>query len=104
MAMAEVLDGVRKIIHKWVNTSTRVDLNITRGDTVICVRNSRRFTTGDEVMLKNNTVYETGLIIASIDKVANLITLSTPVLNDWTTTENTVFIKTINAAKEKYAF
>ncbi len=96
MAMAEVLDGVRKIIHKWVNTSTRVDLNITRGDTVICVRNSRRFTTGDEVMLKNDTVYETGLIIASIDKVANLITLSTPVLNEWTTTENTVLIKTIN--------
>ena len=96
MAMEEVLDGVRKIVHKWVNTSTRIDLNVTRGDTVICVRNSRRFNVGEQVMLKNNTVYETGLIIAEIDKVANLITLSTPALNDWTTAENTVLIKTIN--------
>jgi len=96
MAMEEVLDGVRRIVHKWVNTSTRVDINVTRGDTVLCVRNSRRFTVGDQVMLRNSTVYETGLIISSIDKVANLITVSTPILNDWTIAENTVLIKTIN--------
>ena len=96
MAMEEVLDGVRRIVHKWVNTSTRIELNVTRGDTVICVRNARRFKAGDQVMLKNNTVYETALIIADTDKVANLITLSTPALNDWTTTENTVLIKTID--------
>ncbi len=96
MAMEEVLDGVRRIVYKWVNTSTRIDIDVTRGDTVICVRNSRRFTVGDQVMLKNSTVYETGLIISAIDKVANLITLSTSVLNDWTIAENTVLIKTID--------
>lgn len=96
MAMEEVLDGVRRIVHKWVNTSTRVDTDISRGDTVICVRNSRRFSVGDQVMLRNNTVYETGLIIDEIDMVANLITLTTSILNDWTVSENTVLIKTIN--------
>ena len=96
MAMEEVLDGVRRIVHKWVDTSTRIELNVSRGDTVICVRNSRRFKVNDQVMLKNNAVYETALIIGSIDKVANLITLTTPVLNDWTTAENTVLIKTID--------
>lgn len=96
MAMEEVLDGVRKIVHKWINTSTRIDLDVTRGDTVLCVRNSRRFSEGDQVMLKNNTFYETGLVVSEIDTVANLITLSTPVLNDWAKSENTVLIKTIN--------
>jgi hypothetical protein len=96
MAMEEILDSVRRIIYKWVNTSTRIQLNVTRGDTVICVQSSRRFTAGDQVMLKNSTVYETGLIVDSVDSVAGLITLTTPVLNDWAVSENTVLIKTIN--------
>ena len=96
MAMTEVLDSVRRIVYKWVNTSTRIQLNVTRGDTVICVKDARRFTIGDQVMLKNSTIYETALIIDSIDSVGGLITLTTPALNDWTVAENTVLIKTIN--------
>jgi len=96
MAMAEVLDSVRRIIYKWVNTSTRINLDVSRGDTVICVRDCRRFSAGDQVMLKNSTVYETGLIVDSIDIVGGLVTLTTPALNDWTMAENTVLIKTIN--------
>ncbi len=96
MAMEEVLDSVRRIVYKWVNTSSRVQIDLTRGDTVICVLNSRRFNIGDQVMLKNNTFYETALIISGIDSISNLITLSTPILNDWTVAENTVLIKTIN--------
>jgi len=96
MAMAEVLDSVRRIIYKWVNTSTRIQIDVTRGDTVICVQDARRFTIGDQVMLKNSTVYETDKIIDSIDSVSGLITLTTPVLNDWTVAENTVLIKTID--------
>ena len=96
MAMEEVLDGVRRIVHKWVNTSTRIEADVARGDTVICVQNARRFNINDEVMLRNSTVYETALIIASIDDIAGLVTLTTPVLNDWTVSENAVLIKTIN--------
>jgi len=96
MAMAEVLDSVRRIVHKWVNTSSRIQIDVTVGDTVICVRNARRFDEGDQVMLKNNTVYETGLVISEVDPIGNLITLTTPVLNNWIITENTVLIKTID--------
>ena len=96
MAMAEVLDSVRRIIYKWVNTSTRINLDVTRGDTVISVADSRRFSRGDQVMLKNSTVYETALIVDCVDALAGLITLTTPVLNDWTMAENTVLVKTIN--------
>jgi hypothetical protein len=96
MAMAEILDSVRRIIYKWVNTSSRINLNVTRGDTVISVQDSRRFNPGDQVMLKNSTVYETALIVDCVDTDAMLVTLTTPVLNDWTIAENTVLIKTIN--------
>ena len=95
MAMEEVLDSVRRIAHKWVNTTSRVQTDISRGDTIICIRNARRFKIGDQVMLKNDTVYETGLVIEDKDDVGQLITLSTPVLNDWTVAENAVLIKTI---------
>lgn len=96
MAMEEILDSVRRIIYKWVNTSTRINLNVTRGDTVISVADAHRFTSGDQVMLKNSTVYETALIIDCVDASSGLITLTTSVLNDWTIAENTVLIKTIN--------
>ena len=96
MAMAEILDSVRRIIYKWVNTSSRININLTRGDTVISVADAHRFSVGDEVMLKNSTVYETALIVDCVDPIGNLVTLTTPVLNDWTIAEDTVLIKTIN--------
>lgn len=95
MAMEEILDSVRRIVHKWVNTTSRIQQNVNRGDTIICVKNSRRFDIGDAVMLKNNTVYETGLVVEDVDWDQGLVTLSTPVLNDWSMAENTVLIKTI---------
>lgn len=96
MAMEEVLDSVRRIVHKWVNTTSRVQTDLSRGDTEIVVLNSRRFNINDQVMLKNDAVYETGLIISEIDFDTHTITLSTPILNDWYMVDNTVLIKTIN--------
>jgi len=95
MAMEEVLDGVRRIIHKWVNTTSRTLANLTRGDTAICVQNASRFNISDQVMLKAGTIYETGLIVGSVDYSTNCVTLTTPILNDWETAANTVLIKTI---------
>ena len=95
MALEEILDSVRRIIHKWVDTSSRIQTNVTRGDTVICVRSSRRFSAGDQVMLKNNTVYETGLVVDSIDSDTTLTFIS-PILNDWTVSQNTQLVKAID--------
>ena len=61
MALEDVLDGVRKIIHKWVNTSSAITADVNIGDTVINVASARRFQRGDEVMLKNIKKYETQL-------------------------------------------
>lgn len=95
MAMEEVLDSVRRIIHKWVNTTSRIQDDLVRGDTLVSVSNASRFNIGDQVMLKNNTVYETGLVVSDVNYLTNCITLSTPILNDWAMADNAVLIKTI---------
>jgi len=96
MAMAEVLDGVRRIIHKWVNTTSRTQTDLVRGDTLITLANASRYQVGDQVMLKNNTVYETSLVVSEVNYDTNCVTLSTPILNNWTMAENTVLVKTID--------
>ena len=95
-AMEDLLDGLRRIIHKWVNTSSPLISNTSRGDTVIEVESTHRFQKGDEVMIRDETYYETGLVIESVDDI-NHITLISPILNNWTAAyQNVILIKTIN--------
>ena len=95
MAMLEVLDSVRRIVHKWVNTFTPLSANVTEGDTIISVNNVRRFLPGDEIMIKDNQYYESGLFIQEVDQTNNTITLSSQVLNNWKVSPHTSVIKTI---------
>ena len=95
MAMQEVLDSVRRIVHKWVNTVTPLRQSASVGDSQIFVNNSLRFNIGDEVMLKDASVYETGLIIKSIDSSTSII-FESSILNDWTIGQNSQLVKTIN--------
>ena len=96
MAMEEILDSVRRIIHKWVNTSSRIRTDLNRGDTLIGLSNASRFSIGDQVMLKNDIVYETSLIVESVNYLTNCVTLSSPILNDWIVAENAMLVKTIH--------
>lgn len=95
MAMEEILDSVRRIVSKWVNTTSRIQENVSVGDTSVCVRNASRFSYGDAVMLKNNSVYETGLVVDSVDNDSGVVTFTTAIQNNWTIAENAVLIKTI---------
>ena len=104
MAMEEVLDGVRRIIYKWVNTISPLNADLSVGDRNVIVNASRRFEAGDQVMIKNNLVAETGLVVESVPDDTTVV-LSSGVLNDWEVTNNpsginpntsTVLIKTIN--------
>lgn len=96
MALVEVLDGIRRIIHKWVHTVSPLASNLQAGDTQIYVQNTRRFEPGNQIMLKNSEVYETGLVIASVDSENHILNLVSPVLNNWDVGPNTVVIKTLN--------
>jgi len=95
MSMEEILDSVRRIIFKWVNTTSVIVSDVSRGDTTICVKNASRFSAGDAVMLKNSDVYETGLVVSEVENQTGIVTLSTSVLNNWTVSEGAVLIKTI---------
>ena len=94
--MEDVIDSVRRIVSKWVNTSSPLIQDANVGDRTIKVRSTRRFRVNDEVMLRNALYYETGIRVESIsDK--NTITLSSAITSkSWTTNENAVLIKTIN--------
>jgi hypothetical protein len=96
MAMEEVLDGVRRAVYKWVNTTSPITSAISRGDTLIEVDATNRFAKGDSVFIKDANNYETGLSIATVlDETT--IELETPVLNNWTVDgTNTVLIKVVN--------
>jgi len=95
MAIQEVIDSVRRTIHQWVNTITPLKQDIYKGDKIIYVKSSNRFQIGDQVMVKNNSVYETGLVISSIDDDNNIIELASEVLNDWSK-DDAYLIKTIH--------
>jgi hypothetical protein len=96
MGMEEVIDSVRSIVSKWVNTSRPLTADADIGDDIISVTSSKRLKVNDQVMLRNALVYETGFLIEEIiDRYT--IRLSRPVSSkDWTVDENTTLIKTIN--------
>lgn len=96
MAMLEVLDSVRRIIHKWVNTITPITANITAGDTVISVDNVRRFQEGDQIMIKDSQFYEE-FVIEDVDSTAQTLTVSSPAFNDWVVSSSTNVIKTLGS-------
>lgn len=94
MSMEGVLDGVRRIVHKWVNTTTSFTQSVSTGDSVLNVRYTTRFSPGDEIMIKNDLYYETGLYVSSVDNTNKTITLSSPVLNNWNMSDS-LLIKTL---------
>jgi len=96
MAMEDIVDAVRRIIHKWVNTISPIVENVIAGTSQVKVHAAHRFEVKDQVMFKNDTIYETGKIIDSVDTDTNIITFDSPILNNWTIAENTQLIKTIN--------
>jgi len=95
--MEDILDSVRKIIFRWVNTFTPITVGVDAGDYTIKVNNSYRFQPNDQVMLRNGNYYETGLVIDSVDD-AYTITMKSAILNDWSAgdeyVEETILMKT----------
>lgn len=93
--MEEILDGLRRIVSRWVETVTPITANLSIGDTVLHVDSSNRFREGDEVMIEGPLDGEPNLVVDQIIDYQT-IRLSTPVANVWTTSENMVLRKLIN--------
>jgi len=93
--MEAVLDSVRRIINKWVNTSTPLTANASAGDTTLTVRNTNRFREGDTVIVRNSSVYElSDLIVDEIVDTTHL-KLESGILNDWTVSNSAIVQKTV---------
>jgi hypothetical protein len=98
MAMSQILDSVRRIIQKWVNTTTRIIQPITEGDAIIYVQTSRRFLPGDQAVI---TIVSSGVcepvIIKSVDIENNTITFTTDIANNYAAVTDLMLIKTIHS-------
>ena len=93
--MEDILDSIRRVVSKWVQTITPLTADISIGGDIVEVKSSIRFQVGDQVMIKDDIVAETGLIVEEIvDKTH--IKLTDSVLNEWTVAQNSTLIKTIN--------
>lgn len=93
--MEDILDSLRKTIFRWVNTASILTVDASEGDTQLTLLNTYRFRPGDQVMIKDPLIYETGLVVDSVIS-DTVIKLTSGILNDWTIDQNATLIKTIN--------
>lgn len=82
--MEQILDSLRKIIYRWLNTETTITQNVSVGDIIIHVDNAMRFMPNDEIAITDGIEFEFPLVIKSIlDKTT--IQLNTPTNFAWNT-------------------
>lgn len=80
--MEEVLDSLRKIINRWVNTEIDLTEDVSQNDYIIKVKSALRFHRGDEVMLTDGEKFEYPLYIANVVDETT-IELTSPTQFSW---------------------
>jgi len=93
--MLEILDALRRIVSRWVETVTPINADVNIGDTLLYVDSTKRFQSGDEVMIEDPIEGEPNLIIEEILDNTTL-RLATPVMNYWDTDRGIVLRKLVN--------
>lgn len=93
--MEDLLDAVRRIISRWVETTSPIEADLDVGDTVVTVASTARFQAGDEVMIEAPTEGEPNLVIQEIISDTQ-VRLASGVSNQWVTSESPVLRKLIN--------
>lgn len=98
--MLDVLESVRRIVYRWVNTQSPLVTNANPGDSIITVESTKRWQAGDELALVqyDNRVHQPRLYVADIlDN--NRIQLRSPIRGSrvWETADNTVIRKTFDS-------
>ena len=93
--MEDILDGLRRIIGRWVDTVTPITEDVSTGSTSIEVESTKRFLAGDEVMIEAAEEGEPNLIVHDVVDFTHL-NLTTPVNNDWLISDNIVLRKLTN--------
>jgi hypothetical protein len=71
--MEQILDSLKKIIYRWLNTETAITENLPSGSNLIKVDRSTRFMPGDEVTITDGKEFEFPLVIDSIIDQNNIL-------------------------------
>jgi hypothetical protein len=93
--MIDILESVRRIVYKWVNTNVALTEDAPYNTTTLKVASAVRFRAGDEVALHNGVDGEPGLVIKEIPD-NNTIVLESPiqVITGWKVANNAMLTKT----------
>ena len=98
--MLDVLESVRRIVYRWVNTQSPLLSNANPGDDILTLESTKRLQVGDQIALVQ---YDAGLHQPRlyIDEILdnNRIRLVDPVRGQkvWTLNDNTVIRKTFDS-------
>ena len=92
--MEEILDSLRKIINRWVNTEAVLTEDVSVGDVLVKVRNALRFREGDEVMLTDGNEFEHPIYVNHvIDETT--VELSGPAKFSWSSSSGGMLKKSV---------
>jgi len=95
----ELLESVRRIIARWVNTQTPLTADVAQGGTTLSVQTTSRWEAGDELAIIDweRSIFEPKLIVSEVVDNTTL-ELSTPIMvnNGWTVSQNAVIRKTFD--------
>lgn len=77
----QILEAVRRVVYRWVNTSSPLIADISTGDTTLSVESAVRFQVGDEISIYDPSTSrgETNLFVSEIVD-NNTIELTSPIL------------------------
>jgi len=95
----ELLESIRRIVYRWVNTQTPLTADVAAGATVLYVESTKRWAKGDQLAIIDyeREVHEPFLVVDEVVDDTTL-TLSTPIRVNagWTVANNSVIRKTHN--------
>lgn len=98
--MIDVLESVRRIVYRWVNTQSPLITDVAPNDDIITVESTKRWKKGDEFALVqyDNGIHQPRLYVEEVlDN--NTLKIKEPVRGSktWTVADNTVIRKTFNS-------
>lgn len=81
--MHDVLSGLRKIIHRWVNAESPIVDPISAGDQLLTLRTSHRFKPGDDVLITDGVEFEYPHIVAEVPDSTHVVLAEGVRFSDW---------------------
>jgi len=64
--MEEILDSLKKIIYRWVNTEIPLINNVSVGDVILDIDNTNRFYPGDVIAITDGIEFEFPLVVKGV--------------------------------------